>query len=164
MKSIVIDAGGVKALAQALAGVPVLEHLNLSGARIQYEEMRILILHLSRLQFLQCLDLSCNEVGDNGAMALAPSFAHLNGLKELYLVKHFMRPNGIISLAAGLTALTAFEHLHLSGNGAGPAGMQALARTLPHFMALESLQLESCCMTNQAQSGAIRRNQYLNCT
>jgi uncharacterized protein (TIGR02996 family) len=86
---------------------------------------------------LTALDLSRNDVGDEGARALAAS-PRLTGLRDLLLFDAALTDAGVAALAAS-PALGRLERLLLGGeNDVGDAGLEALAAS-PHLAALVDL-------------------------
>src|SRR5262249_30515613 len=86
---------------------------------------------------LASLDLDDNDLGDEGAEALAS--AALPGLRRLSLRYNEIGARGVKALAAS-SGLAGLVHLDLIGNSLTDAGVLALARS-PHLKRLRTLNL-----------------------
>ena len=90
---------------------------------------------------LKELDLSRNEIGDEGARELAKMLQANTALKELDLSGNRIEDEGACELAKMLQANTALKELDLSGNGIGDEGACELAKMLQANTALKELDL-----------------------
>lgn len=67
--------------------------------------------------YLQCLCLSGNSIGEQGAMSLAGGILHGSSLKKLSLAANRLRPNGVKALVAAITQNdTKMKLLRVPGN------------------------------------------------
>ena len=90
---------------------------------------------------LSHLILSHNNIGPNGAAALAGGIKGLTELNELDLSHNNIGPDGAIALAGGIKGLTELKQLGLSRNNIGPDGAIALAGGLQHLTELRQCNL-----------------------
>src|SRR5262249_35640971 len=92
---------------------------------------------LPALHGLAWLDLSKNDLGDAGALAIAAApWERLAGLR-LYNAR--VRPEGMRALAAA-PSLARLRHLDLQDNAFGDVGVRAIAES-PHLGALDRLNI-----------------------
>ena len=91
--------------------------------------------------YLQTLDLSGNNIGSNGAVALAKGLKHCTNLKKLYLHCNSIGSDGALPLAEGLKCCTNLHALNLSYNSIGSDGAVALAEGLKCCTNLQTLCL-----------------------
>lgn len=91
---------------------------------------------------LEDLDLSANDVGDEGAEKLAESvLSHTRRLRSLAIAENDIEDDGAEALAKALRSLPSLEFLDLSANAIGPQGAAALASALPLLRELAALDL-----------------------
>ena len=72
--------------------------------------------------------MGSNNLGLDGAKALAPVLAKMKGLKVLRLSENKIGPDGAKALAPALAKMTGLKTLVLSRNDFAPDGAKALAR------------------------------------
>ena len=89
---------------------------------------------------LEVLDLSYNEVGDNGARAIADGIVTRKGLKHLNLSHNLLQDSAIAELAQCLHA-SSLHTLNISGNQFGCGGACGLARAIGEGISLNTLDL-----------------------
>jgi uncharacterized protein (TIGR02996 family) len=104
----------------------------------QVADQRDRLLASPTLARLRALDLADNQLGDEGARALA-GCAHLAGLEELYLARNAIGDGGVQALALS-PHLAGLRVLDLSANEVGDSGARALAAS-PHLKRLRELFL-----------------------
>ena len=92
------------------------------------------------LASLTLLDLGNNEIRDEGARALAQS-EHLASLSQLHLYENGIGDEGARALAQS-PHLASLTHLDLYDNGIGEEGARALAQS-PHLASLTKLDVRA---------------------
>ena len=100
-------------------------------------------LFLKHCTNLQTLDLHSNNMGNDGAKALADCLKHHNNLQTLYLYSNNIGNDGAKALADCLKHHTNLQTLSLSSNNIGSVGAKALADCLKHHTNLQKLYLYS---------------------
>jgi GTPase SAR1 family protein len=90
---------------------------------------------------LTTLDLNSNDIGDDGAKALAPSLKAMPALTTLDLVANKIGVDGAKALAPLLKDMPALTTLSLHSNKIGDDGAKALAPSLKDMPALTTLEL-----------------------
>jgi hypothetical protein len=133
-----------KAVASVIASgaAPKLRKLELSEDDIGDEGTRALAKALPSAMALKELDLNTCGIGDNGVRALAGVLPSLTAIKDLDLSEYYRIGNeGVLALAKALPSLTALKKLNLGDNKIGDEGARALAKALPKAEALEVLNL-----------------------
>ena len=68
------------------------------------------------MQQLQILNLSWNQIGDSGAIAIANSIINLTQLQNLYIGSNQIRDSGAIAIAHVASKLTRLQGLDISEN------------------------------------------------
>ena len=76
---------------------------------------------------MQTLNLAWNNIGSDGAKALADGLQHCNSLKILNLQENDICSDGAKALAAGLQHCNSLQTLSLEGNNIGADDAKALA-------------------------------------
>jgi Ran GTPase-activating protein (RanGAP) involved in mRNA processing and transport len=84
---------------------------------------------------LKELSLWGNQIGDKGAIALAPAFASMASLNVLRLDNNQIGNAGAAALAPAFKSMASLNWLALDGNQIGDAGAAALA---PAFKSMAS--------------------------
>lgn len=139
------EADGAAQLAQAVAKQPQLQFLKLRDASLgKAGAVQVLAaLASSRVQLLE-LDLSGNELEDDGLVALAPLLQAQTQLKVLRLDENEVTSAGVQAFSAALSAasvLPALEELSLCGNEITARGALAvvtkIVATKPRLVRLE---------------------------
>ena len=164
-----IGDDGARAIADALRGYEVLSVLDLSGNGIQDAGAEALsealrCCKLQRLSLasicmgpsgalavagvlkyvyksLDTLDLSCNRLGDVGAVCLAGGLKHCSCLKQLHLNSNFVGDDGARALARCLQTCNQLTTLNLSDNEIGDSGALCLGNCLKDCSCLHTLRL-----------------------
>lgn len=138
---------GATQLAEAIGKQPNLQYLKLRDASLCAEgaEKVAEALVTSKIQLLE-LDLSGNELADEGITALAPLLKSQSQLKVLRLDENEVTSDGLKEFVAALGAgcLPALEELSLCGNEITAKGAIAVADTfVPSKPALARLELDT---------------------
>ena len=138
-----IDDEGLRAMVAGMRNCHNLSQLDLSyNELITVDGFRSLSnLFQSGRCHLKHLDLSCMNIGDDGARAISTGLASLNSLETLYLSENDIGDDGASSLVTGLANLHSLTQLYLSDNSIGDAGASALAAGLINLHSLEDLRL-----------------------
>ena len=76
---------------------------------------------------LQHLDLSENEIGVDGAVAIAKALKNAVNLQHLDLSENNIGDDGAVAIAEGLKNAASLQRLNLKWNRIGPDGVAALA-------------------------------------
>ncbi|KDO29137.1 hypothetical protein SPRG_05380 [Saprolegnia parasitica CBS 223.65] len=131
----------VGALAESLAGIETLTHLNLHGNRLTTASMGELTPALLGSS-VQALDLSWNNLGLGGVVHLLPllSASH-SPLLELNLENNLLGDKPIVLLANALADSPQLQTLNLTRCNIGHEGAMALGSALKYVLALTSLHL-----------------------
>ena len=87
------------------------------------------------------IDSGLDDLGDEGAAALAGALRHATQLQSLNLFGNDIGPEGAAALADALRHATQLQSLDLSSNSIGSEGAAALAGALRHATQLQSLDL-----------------------
>ena len=126
---------GCKAISAALNHCNCLEELNISGNDIG--EDGACVLASSVCNFAQCLhmlDVSSNNIGSNGVNAIANALEHCTHLEELS-VHNTIGDSSVCKFALCL------HKLDISSNNIGSNGVNAIANALEHCTHLEELSV-----------------------
>ena len=110
--------------------------------------------------YLQTLDLSFNDIGLNGAVALAEGLKCCTNLQTLNLSVNSIGSDGAVALAEGLKCCTNLQTLNLSGNSIGSDGAVALAEGLKCCTNLQTLNLSG---NSIGSDGAVALAEGLKC-
>jgi Ran GTPase-activating protein (RanGAP) involved in mRNA processing and transport len=100
---------------------------------------------------LQILYLDDTNIGDDGAKALADALKTNKALQTLYLIANNMSDDGAVAMAEALKTNKALQKLDLDRNNIGDDGAKALADALKTNKALQILHL---CENNIGDDGA----------
>jgi len=143
----------IAALSDTLKSLNRLEHLGLSGLRIdvvkQLIDKNVDLSDLSRNPpLLQKLNLTQNKIGDDEIEALAELIKHLTSLEELDLSWNAIGDRGIEKLAEETKHLISLESLDLSNNKIGDEGAAKLTQSLKNLTSLRVLKLCSNAIGN----------------
>jgi len=155
-----IGPHGARCLREAVAGggLPPLSRLNLCNCGLGVAGA----LHLAdllrdpaaaaALEDLEDLELGSNEVGEEGARALAAALPRCPALRKLHLSYNRLGEGGARALAEALPQCPALEQLELNNNGLGEGAARALAEALPRCPALRELGLSSNGVGEEAKA------------
>jgi Ran GTPase-activating protein (RanGAP) involved in mRNA processing and transport len=121
-----------------------LKVLNLHLNQIGDEGAKALAKALERNQTLRELDLESNQIGDEGALALAEALAKNQTLTMLNLAHNKIGVEGAQALAEALKRNQKLTILHLKDNRIGDGGAQALAKALETNQTLTEMALTGC--------------------
>lgn len=132
-----------KAISTMLSNAPALSECRLTAFNVEYEELCVL---LDGLKSDSCklpkLQLSCMNIGNEGACYLADVLSNNEELVTLSLVNDKIRDSGAISLAEMLKQNSNIEILALDHNKFGPKGTAAITDVLSsHNESLRKLYL-----------------------
>ena len=133
----------IENLADCLKCCTQLKELNLSDNQIGDDGAKELVANLHHCTQLNKLDLGYNEIGYDGAKELAANLHHCTQLNKLDLSGNIIGYDGAKELAANLHHCTQLNELDLSGNIIGDDGAKELAANLHHCTQLKKLDL-SC--------------------
>ena len=136
-----IGAAGAVALARALAGVPGLETLNVGENRIGEAGAAALAGALAGVPGLQTLNVWGNRIGAAGAAALAGALSGVPGLQTLSVGFNKLGEAGAVAVAGALAGVPMLQTLDVSFNGIGAAGAAALAAALASVPGLQTLDV-----------------------
>ena len=106
--------------------LPQVRHVTLWMMGLRPEHLRVLLRHAPLCAQLQTLNLSRNDLQDEGAALLAQASARLPALRELSLASDDIGSSGAAALAHS-PLLERLESLDLSANFIGDEGALALA-------------------------------------
>ena len=101
---------------------------------------------------LQDLNLCTNNIGGEGAVALAGGLKSCSNLQVLHLSTNNIGDEGTVALADGLKSCSNVQYLYLSANNIGAEGAVALADRLKSFSNLQLLNLSD---NNIGTEGAV---------
>ena len=141
-----ITNDGAIAIGEALKTNSTLEELSLFRCEIDAEGGKAIGVGLQTgIAVLNKLELSDNNIEDEGAIALGKALKKNKSLTELMLNTCNIGPNGVIALAAALSESTAvLKKLALSYNNIGDKGATAIGNALKTNSTLEELWLINC--------------------
>ena len=138
-------------LATHTSSLPSLKELDLSGIITDVSEdvwVEILTKVLGSNSALESLDLSCNNMSDGAAVALANTLVENKTLRHLDLHRcSRITVEGWMAFSRALSALnidSALKKLDLSSNAINDSGITALANALANNETLEELDLSNC--------------------
>ena len=132
-----------KMLADALQSNTSLTYLNLSYNQISDEGVRVLASALRTHPSLKRLDLQGNQISDEGVKALANGLRTNMKLEYLSLESNQIGDDGVKALARSLQANTILQSLILHSNQIGNEGVKALANALESNTSVEIVSLQS---------------------
>ncbi|XAR58542.1 hypothetical protein NMG60_11013976 [Bertholletia excelsa] len=123
-----LEDEGSKALANALLeSAPSLEVLDMAGNDITAEAASVLAVCVAAKQSLTKLNLSENELKDDGAISIAKAFEeHHNQLTEVDMSTNSIRRVGARVLAQAVVNKPRFKLLNLNGNFISDEGIDEL--------------------------------------
>lgn len=104
--------------------------LKLTRCKIDNEAVNILAKELFSKLYLIDLDLSCNEIGGDGAECLADMLVNNTTMQELNLSSNKIRDNGLEHLASSLCRNKPLKKLNISSNEIGAEGTGALFKNI----------------------------------
>ena len=134
-----IGAEGVERLMDCIVAKPSITSLNLMGAQMGVAGAKIIAERLVA-SGLTKLDISCDDIGDEGAIAIAEAWESGAKLTDLTLVNDEgpIKADGAKAVAKALASLQkagtcCLENLCLSGNNIGVEGGIAIAEALGEY-------------------------------
>lgn len=141
------EEDGATQLAEAISKQPSLQYLKLRDALLCAEGATKVVKALasSKIQLVE-LDLSGNELADDGIVSLAPLLKFQSQLKVLRLDENEVTSEGLKDFVAALSSgsLPALEELSLCGNEITAKGAIAVVDTfVPTRTALARLELDT---------------------
>jgi Ran GTPase-activating protein (RanGAP) involved in mRNA processing and transport len=129
-------------LAEALEHNNTLTQLNLGYNQIGVEGAKALAAALEHNTSLTQLEQWNNQIGVEGARALAAALEHNTSLTQLNLWNNRISVEGAKALAAALEHNITLTQLNLEYNQIGDEGAKALAAALEHNITLTQLNLD----------------------
>lgn len=130
-------------LAKMLQVNEVLEQLSLRSHQIGDAGATVLASHLQENRTLQMLDLSGNRIGSAGGEALAAMFVYgASGVLTLNLSANDIKDDGAAAFAEALTTSRVLSELDLTNNSIGEMGLVSLAMGLAQNESLQRLALQ----------------------
>ena len=147
-----VSAHTVQQLADSLMVNKTLNYLMLRGNAWGNDAVRILTGYMKRSESLGSLNLSCSDVGDAGATALADVLRTNTTLNSLGLCNNPGIGNpSVVSLCEALKVNTTLSSLDLSGTGISDAGVLSLVEVLKtNASSLTSLLLSDIKISHQS--------------
>ena len=128
--------------------------LAMAGCHLHDDHVRTLLKKII-LNKLKCIEEMCfhgNNIGAEGAVALADGLKSCSNLQYLDLSANNISAEGAVALADGLKSCCNLRHLDLSDNNIGAEGAVALADGLKPCCNLRHLDL---CTNNIGTEGAV---------
>mmetsp|Transcript_58759 Transcript_58759/g.155459 ORF Transcript_58759/g.155459 Transcript_58759/m.155459 type:complete len:526 (-) Transcript_58759:1198-2775(-) len=166
-----ISTTGWQAVNEAISGLTALEEINgwAGYGQLQRGELaelaagNLLVNHfvdptiLATVLRLSCgtltgLDLSSNDLGFNGIVALGTALEHLQMLTQMNLSSNALGAEAGLILGKALSNLLKLQDLNVSLNNLGDKGMTAIAPSLGLLLMLTRLELSSNSMTKESAS------------
>lgn len=132
--------GSIGILSRDLGACSNLQNLDLSHSGIGASGVQSL--HLDWFADLLVLNLSYNEIGDDGAIALAEGLKYSNSLTSLNLEKNEIGDDGLKVLCEPLQEHANIELLNISSNNIGDVGAVAISDCLKNYSNLLSLSID----------------------
>lgn len=122
----------------------------MSGLSLGSDGMRLLAPCLSRMQMLQQLGLSRNDIGDAGIETLCLALHQVTSLMSLNLERNSITSRGCKMLAIAITPLLMLQRLFLCGNHIAARGVRELA---PAIVSLSESNLNSSSCLEASSGG-----------
>jgi Ran GTPase-activating protein (RanGAP) involved in mRNA processing and transport len=132
-----LDTSGIR-------GLGGLRELALAGCFLGVAGTKALVGVLRETPCMERLQLSLNEMGDEGAMALSQAFPHVGKLRRLHLSCNGITSDGMTAICNALVHLPMLRHLSLSHNGFGDEGAIAFSNSMHSLPQLRRLNMEDC--------------------
>ena len=129
-------------------------HISMRGCGLQKEHIKAFLMDVGtkELENIEVLDLSENNIGPDGGVALASALKSFTQLKQLELYDNNIGPDGVLPPATALKFCVQLEQLNLYNNNIGPEGTVALASALQSCAQLKKLDLRQ---NNIGPGGAV---------
>ncbi|PJD96745.1 MAG: hypothetical protein CK425_05220 [Parachlamydia sp.] len=147
-----IGVAGMKALAQVLTASAKFSSLNLARLAMNLEKVKILgqaldqqIPHSSSLS----LDLSSNDIGNEGVRALIAGQSIRDRYGSLILDNNFIQAEGIKLLCGAMVRNNSIKTISLNDNPIGDNGAAYLSALIAHQTELASLHLSNISISNK---------------
>ena len=121
----------------------LLSSLNLSNNEIWEDGAAHLSRALGRNNYIESLNLASNAIRNGGAIAIADALRRNSALAILDLSNNFIFDNGGVALASSLAVNDSLSTLNLIGNQMGLRTQQAFAKSLVRNKTLDSLLLNA---------------------
>ena len=125
---------------------------------------RNLLLDFKYFIYLQELDLSGNDIGMDGTVALASAFQNCCQLQTLHLSHNSIGSDGAVVLASACRNTSQLKKLNLQSNDIGPSGGSAFGAALQVGSQLGRLDLSRnniCCEGAVGLASGLRGNKVL---
>ena len=117
--------------------------LAMDGCHLHDDHVRTLLkkIILNKLKCIEEMHFHGNNIGDEGAVALADGLKSCSNLQRLYLSYNNIGAEGAVALADGLKSCSNLQRLNLATNNIGAEGAVALADVLKSCSNLQCLDL-----------------------
>ncbi|KAI9322986.1 hypothetical protein BDR26DRAFT_883122 [Obelidium mucronatum] len=142
-----------KTLRDAIDSGRVPSNFNMSGkieelrrCRLNDHYIRAFLNSLGGVTFLKCIDLSFNEIGCDGAKAIASFIQEDKNLKQLHLQSNNIDSPGGTAIAKALQINDSLHYLDISNNSIGDKAGSQLASTLQINCTLIHLNISGCSL------------------
>ena len=125
---------------------------------------RNLLQYFKYFIYLQELDLSENNIGSDGAVALASAFQNCCQLQTLHLSDNSIGSDGAVALASACRNTSQLKNLYLRSNDIGPSGGSAFGAAFQVGSQLRLLDLSLnniCCEGAVGLASGLRGNKLL---
>eukprot|EP00058_Branchiostoma_floridae_P021329 XP_002606819.1 hypothetical protein BRAFLDRAFT_82460 [Branchiostoma floridae] len=155
---------GIEILQVGLSRIPHLAVLRLGGFGVGMTGvgMSSLASYMRHLAGLRELDISHNNIGDNGLEHLATTLHTLTAMQVLVLAWTGISATGMRKLVPALCQLTRMIKLDISCNmRIGDLGLECLVDILPHLTALKELKIRGTGITGRVISALVRALPHL---
>ncbi len=129
--------------------------LDLSKNEIHCEGIQYIAeLLIAKPTLLSKIELSCNEIGENGLNILCEAFSVHTLLTHLYLCQCSLTFNEYRAISGILETNTSLQYLDLSYNRIGNPELSNLCEALSTNISLKTLDLNYCSLTISDDNGA----------
>ncbi|KAM4833736.1 protein NLRC5 [Thomomys bottae] len=128
-------------LLSLLPALSELKTFRLTSSCASTEDLIHLASGLSHCHYLEELDFSSSQLGEEGTKMLMAALEGMRRLKRLRLNENSIGDTGCYRLSQALRAAGSLEELGLSHNQIGDAGAQHVAATLPELPELRKIDL-----------------------
>jgi len=130
-------------IAEALEMSNTTHTVNLNENNIGADGAKALAAALEKNNTVRTVDLRCNNIGDDGAKALAAALEKNNTVHTVYLLSNNIGADGAKALAAALEKNNTVHTVNLLCNNIGDDGAKALAAALEKKNTLHTVALDS---------------------
>ena len=102
------------------------------------------------------LNISNNQLGDDGAELLSKGLTNTKTLQVLNIVNNSIKSSGTTAIAEALTHNTSLIELHMEDNEVGQGGARAIAKAITTNNVLKSLSLDDNSIDTESMVTIIR--------